>query len=641
MFKEAIEPGKTEHGASATGNCHNTEKQEIRNGSNGQLDVMDGTQLADPGVRKVEAFNKVLSKSRSGKLLLITLVVSIGLTKFGYALDYGITMQFNAIASSSFGHHAELGAVNTASVIIRGVSKPFIGKLADITSRPTTYVVVLVFYVIGFVVAATCDNIAAYTVGICFTAFGKSGLDFLGNVIVADLTPLQWRVFWNGLLVAPFLITTFINGFISDAFIPEKWRWGLGMFAIMMPILMIPAIWTLYGMQRKADKLGMISMADPSTIGKNGDNIKDPATYLRVANQGIIDIDLAGIILLGLSWSLILLPLNLAQSANGGWKNASMIAMIVCGFVILILFSLFEVYIAPKPVMTRAILHNKAFVYAVTVDVFNLMASGANENYLSSYLYIIKEWSNYAWTIFLGITTLTISFLGPIAGIIHRLTHRYKTLMVFGGVIKLIGYSISMGSNMRSTQSTTALAMSQILLGIGSVSVFGARLGAQASVPHKDLASAIAIASLCTTIGNSVGYTIATTIWTEHMLRYMREECPPGTPDSALREIYGSISVLRTQYGWEDPVRQGAVAAYTRTNGLIVTTACVLSIIPVIFSCLMPNYYLGKQQNAVTNTGLDGELLQVPMHSTTKNEERGASKQGIWSKIKNFYYKEV
>ena len=243
MFKEAIEPEKTEHGASATGGCHNTEKQEeIFNGSNGQLDVMDGAQLAGPGVRKVEAFNKVLSKSRSGKFLLITLVVSIGLTKFGYALDYGITTQFNAITSSSFGHHAELGAVNTASVIIRGVSKPFIGKLADITSRPTTYVVVLVFYVIGFVVAATCDNIAAYTVGICFTAFGKSGLDFLGNVIVADLTPLQWRVFWNGLLVAPFLITTFINGFISDAFIPEKWRWGLGMFAIMMPILMIPVI---------------------------------------------------------------------------------------------------------------------------------------------------------------------------------------------------------------------------------------------------------------------------------------------------------------------------------------------------------------------------------------------------------------
>ncbi|KFY32793.1 hypothetical protein V495_08729 [Pseudogymnoascus sp. VKM F-4514 (FW-929)] len=619
MLIEATEPGTRGHDASVSGHCHNTEKHEDgSNSSNGQPYAIDETVPADPGVRKVEAFNK-----------------------FGYALDYGITSQFNAIASSSFGHHAELGAVNTASVIIRGVSQPFIGKLADITSRPTAYVVVLVFYVIGFVVAATCNNIAAYTVGICFTSFGKSGLDFLGDVIVGDLTPLQWRVFWNGLLVGPFLITTFVNGFISDAFIPEKWRWGLGMFAIIMPVMMVPAIMSLYGIQAKADKLGMISISGPKTTSKKDNKFKDPAAYIRVAWQGIIDIDLAGIILLSFSWSLILLPLNLAQSAKGGWENASMIAMILCGFLIFILFGLFEVYIAPKPVMTRAILHNKAFVYAVIVDVFNLMASGVNENYLPSYMYIIKEWSNYIWTIFLGITTLTICFVGPIAGIIHRLTHRYKTLMVFGGVVKLVGYAISMESNMRSTQSVATLAISQILLGIGSLSVFGARLGSQASVPHKDMASAIAIASLWTTIGNSVGYTIATTIWTEHMLGYMREECPPDTPDSTLREIYGSISVLRTKCGWEDPIRQGAVSAYTRTNGLIVTTACVLSVIPIIFSCLMPDYYLGKQQNAVTNTGLDGELLQVPAHATCENEERAASKQGIWSKVKSFYYREV
>ncbi|KFY43593.1 hypothetical protein V494_01907 [Pseudogymnoascus sp. VKM F-4513 (FW-928)] len=620
MLNEGIEPARTGHSPSADGDCHTTKKQEdILNEST------DETQLADPGVRKVEAFNKVLSKTRSGKLLLITLVVSIGLTKFGYALDYGITTQFNAIASSSFGHHAELGAVNTASVIIRGVSKPFIGKLADITSRPTTYVVVLVFYVIGFVVAATCDNIAAYTVGICFTAFGKSGLDFLGNVIVADLTPLQWRVFWNSLLVFPFIITTFINGFISEAFIPDKWRWGLGMFAIMIPVLMIPAIWTLYGMQIKASRLGMISMANPAATGKHGGNAMFSA-YLRVFWQGILDIDLAGIILLGFAWSLILLPLNLAQSANGGWRNASMIAMIVCGFVLLIFFGLFEVYIAPKPVMSRAIIHNKAFMYGVIVDVFNLMASGCHENYLSSYLYIIKDWSNYTWTIFIGITTLTISFVGPIAGVIQRLTHRYKTMMVFGGVMKLIGYSISMGSNMRSTQSTAALAMSQIIVGIGSVSVFGARLGEQASVPHKDLASAIAIASLWTTIGSSVGYTISTTIWTAHMLEYMREECPAGTPDSILTAIYGSISVLRTDYGWEDPIRKGAIAAYTRTNGLIVTAVY---------------YYLGKQQNAVTNTGVDGEPLEILPHAINESGGREVNKQGIWSKIKYFYYKEV
>ncbi|KAI6913887.1 hypothetical protein KC334_g1102, partial [Hortaea werneckii] len=210
------------------------------------------------GISKVEAFNKALYRSgASGRLLLYVLVVSLGLTMFAYALDQGITYQFNAIAASAFSHHAELGAVNTASAIIRAISKPFLGKLSDITSRPTTYVVVLVVYAVGFAVAASSQTFAAYIVGNSFTAFGKSGLDLLSDIIVGDLTPLQWRGFWGGMLSTPFLVTTFINGFISDSFVPDNWRWGLGMFAIMIPVLLIPAIWTLYGMQHKAKKMGM------------------------------------------------------------------------------------------------------------------------------------------------------------------------------------------------------------------------------------------------------------------------------------------------------------------------------------------------------------------------------------------------
>jgi len=124
-------------------------------------------ESSTPGVAKVERFSNVLYHSgKSGRTLLIVLTISIGLSMFGYALDQGITSQFTVIAASAFSHHAEIGAVNTASSIVRAISKPFIGKLADITSRPTTYVVVLIFYVIGFVVAATCQDIGAYIIGI-------------------------------------------------------------------------------------------------------------------------------------------------------------------------------------------------------------------------------------------------------------------------------------------------------------------------------------------------------------------------------------------------------------------------------------------------------------------------------------------
>ncbi|CAG8109384.1 unnamed protein product [Penicillium salamii] len=556
----------------------------------------NGANHGQSGVSSVEAFNRVLYHSgKKGKVLLITLVFSIGLTMFAYALDQGITSQFNTMATSSFSMHAELGAVNTASQIIRAISKPFIGKLADITSRPTTYLVVLVFYAVGFAVAASCTNLAAYTVGICFTAFGKSGLDLLSDIIVGDLTTLQWRAFWGGMLSTPFLVTTFVNGFIAESFIPEKWRWGLGMFAIMVPVLLIPAIWNLYGMQHKAKKAGMISMGDSGNARKHGEQVHGVSAYASLAWRGIIEIDLAGLVLLGLAFSLILLPFTLAQSAKGGWSNASMIAMLVCGLVILVLFGIFEVWFAPKPIMTRRILKNKAFLAAVMVDIFNQMASATRNNYFSSYIYIIKPWSNYVWTVFLGTTTLCLCLFSPLGGLLHAKTHRYKTLMVTGAVLKLIGYAILITGSNRSTEKTGALVASQILLGTGALTVIGARVGSQASVPHEDMATVISNLSLWSTLGSSVGYTIASSIWTEKMLAYMRDECPTGTPESTLKKIYGSIKVLRTKYEWDDPIRQGAVRAYTRTNGVIFITATLLAVIPVIFSLMMP----GKRRDVM------------------------------------------
>lgn len=550
------------------------------------------------GVAKVERFSHVLYQSgKSGRLLLYVLVASIGLTMFAYALDQGITSQFNVIAASAFSHHAEIGAVNTAAAIIRAISKPFLGKLSDITSRPTCYVVVLVFYVIGFVVAASCNDIGAYIIGISFTAFGKSGLDLLSDIIVGDLTPLQWRAFWSALLSTPFLITTFVNGFIADAMIPDHWRWGLGMFAIMMPVLLIPAIWTLYGVQRRADKLGAISFGESGMARREGIRVRSGKDYMNLAWKGVIEIDLAGLILLGLGFSLILLSLNLAKQAKGGWNNPSMIAMLVVGFVILGLFAAFEVWVAPKPVMSSRMFRNRAFICALITDTFSQTASATRNNYFSSYLYVTKDWSNYVWTIFLGITTLVLCFLGPVGGLIHRATHRYKSLMVIGATLKLIGYCILLTPGTRSTQSTTALAISQVLLGFGSFQVIGARVGSQASVPHEDLSSAIAMVSLWSTLGSSVGYTIAATIWTDRMIPYMQEEMP-GVPAKTINTIYGSIKTLRTKYEWDDPIRQGAIRAYTRVNGIIFVTATTLNIVTVVCSILMPSKYIHSERRS-------------------------------------------
>lgn len=597
------------------------------------------------GVSKVEAFNKVLYQSgRSGKILLWLLGISIGLTMFAYALDQGITFGiFTTMATSTFGVHSSLAAVSTASQIIRAISKPFIGKLADITSRPTTYVVVLFFYVVGFAVAASSSTFTAYTVGICFTAVGKSGLDLLSDIIVGDLTPLQWRGFFGAAMSLPFVVTVPVNGFIAEGFV-DDWRWGLGMFAIIIPVLLLPAIFTLYSMQRRGEKLGMVTMA-ASKRERIGDSKESTAPtglayWLKLMLQGLNEIDIMGLIILGVAFSLILLPFTLAQGAAGGWGNASMIAMLVVGFVLLIAFVLFEMYLAPKPMMTSRILKNRTFLAAVTIYTFNQMASSTRNTYFSSYIYVIKEWTTYEWTIFLGITTMGLSLLGPVVGLIQRKTHRYKTMMLFGAAGRLVAYGLLVKADGFMIQDTARLIIAQLFMCLGSFNVVGVRVGSQASVPHEDMATMISVLTLWSTLGSSIGSAISSAIWTNEMLDQMRQDMP-GVSEATLKKLYGSIRSLRTGYEFDDPIRQGAIRAYSYVNGHIAIAALLMGAVPLVATLFMPDYYLGRQQNAVTNTGLDGELVGPPPASTGRREQvvNGKESTSFIQRLRAAYYK--
>jgi hypothetical protein len=90
----------------------------------------------------------------------------------------------------------------------------------------------------------------------------------------------------------------------------------------------------------------------------------------------------------------------------------------------------------------------------------------------------------------------------------------------------------------------------------------------------------------------------------------------PGVDRETVQELYGNIRTLRLEYAFSDPVRAGAIRAYAFVNGHIAITALVLAGIPFIATFFMPDFYLGKQQNAVTNTGLDGEAVAVPQRQS-------------------------
>ena len=86
-----------------------------------------------------------------------------------------------------------------------------------------------------------------------------------------------------------------------------------GMFAILIPVSLSPLIVTLLWAERKARKLGV------APTRASGPQLSYFARVISVAEQ----LDVIGLLLIGTSVALILLPLTLSNNAKGGWHNGA------------------------------------------------------------------------------------------------------------------------------------------------------------------------------------------------------------------------------------------------------------------------------------------------------------------------------
>ncbi|KAG8949843.1 hypothetical protein FRC03_000216, partial [Tulasnella sp. 419] len=335
------------------------EKKHADSSSDNQPHVVEGVNVggedAQIGVKRVEAAARVF-KGRSKWLLYL----GLALVSYIYSLDGTTTWTYLSWAQSAFGEHSRIATVSVAQGVIVAIGKPVVAKLSDTTSRTIAYVCVLIFYVIGYAVIASANGTSQIAGGIVVYAMGYTGLQVLTSIIIADITTLKWRGLVQSLTSAPFIVNAFVSAFISEGILGpdfKGWRWGYGMFAILVPVTLSPLILTLGWAERKAYKLGYITDNEESFVAK----------WKRIA----IDMDAIGLILLAAGVALLLLPLTLAEGAKGRWNNPSMIAMIVLGPFFLIVFGFYEWKFAPRPLAPGRFLTNKAIVGACVIGFFD------------------------------------------------------------------------------------------------------------------------------------------------------------------------------------------------------------------------------------------------------------------------------
>lgn len=477
---------------------------------------------------------------------------------------------------------------------------------------------VAVFYTIGFVVVASAQTPAAFAVGRIITEVGQAGFDLVTDIVVADLSPLEWRGVVTALTSSPFIVLPWVGNLIQarlNTGRPEGWRWGYGMFAIMAPVCVAPIILVLMYVDRKAQKAGELSFAssrletrraqEQGTVKVQRDSLRD-----RFANlvQLCKEMDLVGLFLLALSFSLLLVPFSIYKDADKQWRNPSIIAMFVCGGVILGMFLAWEILLASHPVMNKRVWYNRTFLLAVTIDIFYFMGGNARSTYYGSFVLVGTNLSTANWGYVVNaLATCALSVFGLAAGFYLRIFHRYKFLQIGGLVIRIVAMGLYLyGRNGNLT--TMVVAWSQILNSLGGAcSVVGTRVASQASVPHQDLASIISQLALWTRLGGAIGSAIAAGIWTGTLPDYLA--ATNLTPAQQSR-AYNSPTTIKTSYPWNTPLRNQINQAFSKTMKPIFIVALVLAFIPLFAGLLMPNYYLGKTQNAVDGTDNSGRVIE-------------------------------
>ncbi|GIC84862.1 siderochrome-iron transporter MirC [Aspergillus udagawae] len=266
------------------------------------------------GVRKIEAINLTWTV-RS----LVIAYVSIFLMSFCTSLEGQTVASLGAYATSAFSKHSLISTVLVVQNVVNAVIKPPMAKVADVFGRFEAFCVSILIYVLGYIQMAASTNVQTYASAQIFYSAGSTGLQILQQVFIADSSNLLNRAFLALLPEFPFLVTVWIGPTIADAVLKHaSWRWGYGMWSIILPASFLPLALSLLLNQRKARRLNLIKLKSRHRGG-----------FFAVLRRTWYDLDMGGLILLSAAVTLILVPLTLAANSKNGWKSDSIVAMII------------------------------------------------------------------------------------------------------------------------------------------------------------------------------------------------------------------------------------------------------------------------------------------------------------------------
>ncbi|KAJ4348102.1 uncharacterized protein N0V89_009474 [Didymosphaeria variabile] len=512
---------------------------------------------AQRGVRMVEGITLTWSKGS-----LIWIFINMWLLYFVNGFQSSILSNLTPYVTSEWEEHSLLTVISIISSCMSAATYIPMAKILDIWGRAEGFALMIGFATLGLVLMACASTLAIFCAAQVFYSIGFAGVIYSIDVITSDASHLRNRGLAFAFTSSPYIIIAFAGPKASEGFYENiGWRWGFGAFSIILPCVALPMFIVLKLNLRKAKREGRVIKRETQR------------TMLQSIWHYTKELDALGCFLFVAGLVVFLLPFSLADSAPNGWSSGYIIAMIVVGFIILIMFGCWEAFLAPYPFLTANLLMNRTVAGACLLSFNYQIAYYCWASYFSSFLQVVNDLSiseaGYVTSTFdvvSGVLLLGVGFL------IRRFGY-FKYLLWIGVPLYIFAQGLMIYFR-RPNSYIGYLVMCQIFISVGgSVMIICQQLAVLAAADHQHVAAVLALLNVIGTIGGAVGNTISGAIWTntfsQALTRYLPEDA-----QASLEDIYGSLDV-QLSYAWGSPARIGIQQAYgySQQKMLIAGTA--------------------------------------------------------------------
>ncbi|WVO20323.1 uncharacterized protein IAS62_001617 [Cryptococcus decagattii] len=443
-----------------------------------------------PGVRRIELIAASFTTWHRWVLF-----ISVFLMAYSYGLDGSVRYTYQAEALSELGTSAQVSTVTVVRSIVAAAAQPGFAKISDYFGRISILVISVILYVVGTVVTATSTNLAAFCGGSVLYQFGYTGSQLLVEVLIADVTSLRSRLLFSYIPATPFLINAWISGNVASAVLTHSsWGWGIGMWAIIFPVTVIPLVVSLVQAEWRAHSKGLLREI-PSPLRTLGDRHMWADIFWQI--------DVIGLLLLAAVLSLILLPFTLAGGVGSIWRTARVIAPLVVG----------------HPMLPFRILKDRQVLASLFIAMLLNTAWYTQGDYLYYTLLVAFDRDIISATRVQNIYSFTSVVIGVCLGFIIRKVRRLKWFIVAGTLLFVLAFGLLIRyRGGYSVSDFAGLVGAEVVLGIaGGLFPYPTQVMIQSAVQHERTAVVTSLYLASYSVGSALGNTIAAAIWTNTM----------------------------------------------------------------------------------------------------------------------------